>query len=66
MCKEFFLLFCDMLVLNMFLKYVALRVQAADNALVCGGKGRNLFRLKLVTLSICRLDFERRVITLTK
>jgi len=55
-----------MLVLNMFLNYVALRAQASDIALVSGGKGRNFFRLKLVTLSICKLDFERQVRTLTK
>jgi hypothetical protein len=57
MVIEFFSLFCDVRVLNIF-KYVPLHAQVPDTALVSGGNGgmnprhvvRNFFLLKLVTL----------------
>jgi hypothetical protein len=62
MFKEFFSLFRDLLVLNMF-KHVPLRAQAPYSALVSRGRERgnpvhvvqNFFLLKLVTLSRPRI-----------
>jgi hypothetical protein len=58
MFKDIFSLFYDVLALKMFFKYIPLRSQAPDTALVSGGREGvnprhviwNFFLLKLVTL----------------